>query len=232
MDIDAQNTESLQMLCTGLDSCDWTEITCPHLTANACRFIGNDTTYFKPEIYVDEGYVYGFLDWQCTSSIANNCTLPLDINCEGDQDIIEEEIKWNMTTNAYYCDIGGGGASYCCPLRSCSIFNGSAMSFDVDSIAYDTELDDYTQYIMVNNTGELLQNTINCTDTNCMIHCRGLLSCAFTTINVDSNVVIIECEDGFSCLGATVIFTADLIQNVTVLCLSTFGLYFLNFKIC
>ena len=86
------------------------------------------------------------------------------------------------------------------------------------------------QYISANNTAQLLETAVNCTEEVCVVRCQYLLSCAFSTFSVGSNETIIECDGQFSCLSAFVIATewtdsASAVvnelsdHNVTILCL-------------
>ena len=79
------------------------------------------------------------------------------------------------------------------------------------------------QWVTANVTGELLQSSLNCTSSFCVIRCLDLLSCAFTAMTIESTETVIECDAEYSCLSATVIVDEELVDHsITILCLGVF----------
>lgn len=224
MELDASTFTTLQLICDGERACYDSEIWCPSGAADSCIVTNagsNSTAIEDIQIYVDETYSYGFLNIQCDSEITCKS---MTIDCEGNKDITDDVILYDNSVNEYYCN--NGGASYCCPIGNCTIFNDPGMSFDttlidIQSILSDLDLNGDAQYSLINSTAGILQGTVNCTATICVIRCLDLLSCAFIEITSYSNQTVIECDGRFSCLGAAVVIYEATNQNVDILCIGT-----------
>ena len=150
----------------------------------------------------------------------------MDVNCEGDANIQTEVMEWDDSNGdgvgQYYCS-NGDGASYCCPDRNCSIFNDPKIRFDTDLLDINSSIDVGDGTFWYNVTAQLLEESATCSGSICAVRCRNILSCAFSTIIIESNETIIECDNLYSCLGATIIVGEHLVDhNVTILCLGMF----------
>lgn len=359
MTIDLENVETAEWLCGGDTGCYNAEIWCPFDNVDSCHLIGDGAAsnmFDGVQVHVDESFTYGFLDIEC--ALGDNCGT-VDVNCEGNMDVNSDILLYDDSDGEYHCS--NGGASYCCPLGNCSVFNDPEMGFDSDLLDIDqylgvtpttsmptnslltneptprptdsviastlTDLQDVgwgpfdvplghcegdcdedsdcrddmicflngnletnvpngcsgtatvdfdycylltvpptvsptvdsqtiapttsspapdpitspptghptastsfptsnplpTTIFVVNDTVELLERTLNCTEKVCVIRCLNLLSCAYAQISSNSTETILECDDSFSCLGTT--FTAGstaLAQSVKILCLGMF----------
>ena len=220
MVLDLENVGNVTFICEQDEKCSNTEIYCPPDVAS-CNLIGRSPNALQNVVvFVDESFESRFLDIECT---ANSTCGDVDVRCEGDANIQDEMMKWNDSDSdgvgEYYCS-NGDGASYCCLERECPIFNDPEMGFDTDLLDIDSSGDETIWY---NATVDLLEGTETCNGSICALRCRNLLSCAFSTIIIESNQTTIDCDDLYSCLGATIIVDEHLVaHNVTILCLGVF----------
>ena len=195
------------------------DLWCPSHRRDGCNVINigsGDDTLDGLQIYVDELYTANFLDLQCH---ANSSCDDVEVICDGDKALNLETMTYDDASSAFYCQ--NGGASYCCPIGNCTVFNDPEMGFDSDLI--DIVIGDEVQ-LVANSTAHSLESTVDCVDAICIVQCLELLACGFTTISINSSVAVIECDDHYSCLGATVIFNEDMLDhNVSILCLGMFG---------
>ena len=173
------------------------------------------------QIYVDESYTDNFMKLQCLDE--GGCDV-VDVNCEGEKGIAQEQMN-DIGVGNFYCD--NGGASYCCPSLNCTDLNDEDIAFDTDLIDIDLYLEDIgdgAQIEIANDTVHHLEGSLLCTAEICVVRCLALLSCAFATVSVESNEVIIECNGQYSCLSLDVVATDSDISNlsVTILCLGMF----------
>ena len=99
---------------------------------------------------------------------------------------------------------------------NCTIWNDPNMAFNMSLLE-----EDMSATKIYDTTAERVRHPIYCDDsTRCVIRCENLLSCAFTTIYVDSHETIIECDGEFACLNAVVIPERRLFMHkMKILCL-------------
>ena len=185
------------------------EIWCPSGNVKACHLIGTQGDSFHGlNVYVDESFSYDYLKIDCNSSASCNS---IDISCDGGAGIHSVEMIY--TSNEYQC--ANDTASFCCPFRNCSVFNDPQMGFNWTLIvghSYVTQL--------IDGAADRVQQTSYCSGLLCVIRCSGLLSCAFSTISIDSPRAVIECEGEFGCLGSTVMLNGSTKnQNVKITCI-------------
>ena len=159
-------------------------------------------------IYVDESYAYDYLQIDC---VANISCIPVNISCDGDAGI--SAIQMIYGSDGYECS--NGNASFCCPYRNCTQFNDPPMSFHS---TLTQSFSDITT--LISDTAQIVQGSVDCTESVCAVRCGGLLSCAYAVISTQSQKTVIECEGTFSCLGAEVIVDDSLSDHsVKVICL-------------
>ena len=221
---DASEAHSLTWNCSAGYSLSGqlTEVWCPSGKADSCHIVTNGTgTVDSVQIYVDESYTSDYLRLECLDE--EGCDI-VDVNCDGEKGIAQEQMV-SDGVGSYYCD--NGGASYCCPTINCTELNDEDFSFDTDLIDIDLYLEDVgdnAQIEIANDTVHSLEGTLLCTAEICVVRCLALLSCAFATVSVESNEVIIECYGQYSCLSLDVVATDSDISNqtITILCLGMF----------
>ena len=226
MELDLQNVESVEWICGGSQGCSWSHLWCPSDAINSCHLMGDGIAYipatnmlYGVQVYVDESYTFGSVNIECDSDY--ECGT-VDINCEGHKSVNQANMMYDDSDGEYYCS--NDGASYCCPIGNCSVFNDPEMGFNSSLIDVDqyinTTNNGSIEIVDVNDTVELIQDTVSCTADFCVIRCGGLLSCAFTSFAINSSDAIVECNGPFSCLGASVYFDEHLWNHgVRIYCL-------------
>ena len=99
--LELQDFGTVTLTCGGSQACRQLDIWCPSDRVNACTFLhtmANGNAFYGVNIYVDEDYTFGFLDYQCLRSDGNSCENTADdmeVTCEGTKGIQTVKVEYD-----------------------------------------------------------------------------------------------------------------------------------------
>ena len=99
-----------------------------------------------------------------------------------------------------------------CPVALNSTCELNESDFDYHVLNVPSYILNDAEYIRTNDSAQYIGQTLTCDSNNsnryCIVECNDVLSCAFSTIYFDGEVlsdVVVHCSDSFSCIGANIL---------------------------
>ena len=171
------------MVCSNADSCLSSSIYCPYREENACSITCASWTdsCSSMQIYVPDGYIWGYLDIHCEGT--NSCN-NIGLNCQG---------GGKLDTTYSYSGCTDAKVGYCCPYYNVSDDIGDCIS-DQDCFINCTSTECINKVIDGSKAKSLTvfcgahdckYLTINCPLGECLLSCIGYASCRYLIVRYD-----------------------------------------------